>query len=198
MRVAWQVLAEEQSAAEEAPTSAPLPTPSRALQRLLWCHAHHTLPFPDQASHMVADMLAPRVHNLSCEEARSQLHFLIMHFFFKFMYFSVFICMRPCIMCSQRCTAQQLKVIHCCFAGFCSVLVNRESRAATHRTGCQPEHIGHSAPRPTECRGRSTHSGKHGGTLFPRHLARGLPVHCSTEPAAPRARSKARISCDYT
>jgi hypothetical protein len=68
MRVSWQVLAQEESAASEGPTSAPLATPARALQRLLWCHAHHNLAFPVQASHMVADMLVPRLHNLTGDE----------------------------------------------------------------------------------------------------------------------------------
>ena len=68
MRVSWQVLAQEQAAASDSATTGPLSTPARSLQRLLWCHAHHSLPFPQQASHMVADMLVPRLHNLACDE----------------------------------------------------------------------------------------------------------------------------------
>lgn len=68
MRVSWQVLAAEEGAASDGPTLPPLSTPARALQRLLWCHAHHSLSFPEKASHMVADMLVPRLHNLTCDE----------------------------------------------------------------------------------------------------------------------------------
>ena len=70
MRVSWQVLVQEQEAASDGASPSALSTPARSLQRLLWCHAHHTLPFPQQASHMVADALVPRLHNLTCDEAR--------------------------------------------------------------------------------------------------------------------------------
>lgn len=68
MRVVWQKLGEEAAEAEAAPSSAPPATQAQALQRVLWCHAQHSVPVPEAASRRIACMLVPCVHSLSCNE----------------------------------------------------------------------------------------------------------------------------------